>query len=68
MMPECCKPQTKEGVFHPLMMFDCKGYEPVDFVFGGGWKAESVSVFYSSSHRHFLFFIVAIQIYRMLEH
>ncbi|KAL6216760.1 hypothetical protein ACLB2K_009979 [Fragaria x ananassa] len=38
MMPECCKPQTKEGVFHPLMMFDCKGYEPVDFVFGGRWK------------------------------
>ncbi|XP_004292787.1 PREDICTED: UPF0587 protein v1g245604-like [Fragaria vesca subsp. vesca] len=43
MMPECCKPLTKEGVFHPLMMFDCKGYEPVDFVFGGRWKVESVA-------------------------
>ncbi|KAL6215345.1 hypothetical protein ACLB2K_014776 [Fragaria x ananassa] len=43
MMPEFCKPLTKEGVFHPLMMFDCKGYEPVDFVFGGGWKVESVA-------------------------
>ncbi|NP_001143983.1 UPF0587 protein F46B6.12 [Zea mays] len=25
-----------------LMVFDCRGYEPVEFSFGAGWKAESV--------------------------
>nr|ACR37110.1 unknown [Zea mays] len=25
-----------------LMVFDCRGYEPVEFSFGTGWKAESV--------------------------
>lgn len=26
-----------------LMVFDCRGFEPVDFSFSEGWKAESVS-------------------------
>ncbi|XP_021687671.2 uncharacterized protein LOC110670047 isoform X2 [Hevea brasiliensis] len=30
------------GKYAPLMMFDCRGYEPEGFVFGSGWKAESV--------------------------
>ncbi|XP_062213452.1 uncharacterized protein LOC133914346 [Phragmites australis] len=25
-----------------LMVFDCRGYEPIEFSFGDGWKAESV--------------------------
>ena len=25
------------------MVFDCRGYEPIDFGFGGFWKAEAVS-------------------------
>lgn len=41
------KPLTQEmseaGMDAPLMVFDCRGYEPVDFVFGGSWKAESTS-------------------------
>ncbi|KAG1346383.1 putative CXXC motif containing zinc binding protein [Cocos nucifera] len=28
-----------------LMVFDCRGFEPVDFSFGDGWKAESVSIY-----------------------
>lgn len=44
-------PLTQEhaeaGKYAPLMMFDCRGYEPVDFVFGSGWKAESVSIDFS---------------------
>jgi hypothetical protein len=28
-----------------LMVFDCRGYEPVEFSFGAGWKAESVCFF-----------------------
>ncbi|KAL2317890.1 hypothetical protein Fmac_031766 [Flemingia macrophylla] len=40
------KPLTQEiteaGKFAPLMLFDCRGYEPVDFVFGVGWKVESL--------------------------
>ncbi|KAG1367650.1 putative CXXC motif containing zinc binding protein [Cocos nucifera] len=27
-----------------LMVFDCRGFEPVDFSFSDGWKAESVSI------------------------
>lgn len=50
MIPGRGKPLTQEaaqsGGFSPLMLFDCRGYEPVDFVFGVGWKVESVS-FYS---------------------
>jgi hypothetical protein len=30
-----------------LMVFDCRGYEPVEFSFGAGWKAESVSTFWA---------------------
>jgi hypothetical protein len=29
------------------MVFDCRGYEPVEFSFGDGWMAESVSVSWS---------------------
>ncbi|KAK7310736.1 hypothetical protein RJT34_08432 [Clitoria ternatea] len=40
------KPLTQEtsqsGKFSPMMLFDCRGYEPVDFVFGTGWKVESL--------------------------
>lgn len=32
------------GEYAPLMMFDCRGYEPDGFVFSGVWKAESVSL------------------------
>lgn len=39
----------EEGKFAPLMLFDCRGYEPVGFVFGSGWKVESVSLCSSSS-------------------
>lgn len=35
--------QAESGTYAPLMLFDCRGYEPLDFVFGTGWKAESVS-------------------------
>ncbi|KAI3468153.1 hypothetical protein Pfo_024816 [Paulownia fortunei] len=34
--------QAESGNYAPLMLFDCRGYEPVDFVFGNGWKAESI--------------------------
>jgi len=44
------KPLTQEisesGKYAPLMLFDCRGYEPVDFVFGDGWKVESVSILF----------------------
>lgn len=30
--------------FAPLMIFDCRGFEPVDFFFGSGWEAVSVSI------------------------
>lgn len=43
------KPLTQElsdqGKAAPLMELDCRGYEPVEFMFGSGWKAESVSSF-----------------------
>lgn len=55
MHPGRGKPLTQETSearqFAPLMIFECRGYEPVDFVFGGGWKAKSVS--FSSSHATF---------------
>ncbi|KAL2544962.1 hypothetical protein Fot_14195 [Forsythia ovata] len=39
-------PLTQEhaeaGRYAPLMMFDFRGFEPVDFAFGSGWKAESI--------------------------
>ncbi|OAY54070.1 CXXC motif containing zinc binding protein [Manihot esculenta] len=31
------------GEYAPLMMFDCRGYEPDGFVFSGVWKAESAA-------------------------
>ncbi|XP_073130388.1 uncharacterized protein [Henckelia pumila] len=33
---------AENGKSAPLMLFDCRGYEPLDFVFGSGWKVESV--------------------------
>ncbi|KAF9613360.1 hypothetical protein IFM89_007438 [Coptis chinensis] len=29
--------------YAPLMLFDCRGLEPVDYAFGQGWKAISTS-------------------------
>ncbi|KAK9946313.1 hypothetical protein M0R45_011782 [Rubus argutus] len=43
MMADRGRPLTQTGLYSPLMMFNCKGYEPVDFVFSGGWKVESVA-------------------------
>jgi hypothetical protein len=47
MIPGRGKPLTEEASqsakHTPLMLFDCRGYEPVGYVFGSGWKAESVS-------------------------
>lgn len=49
MVPQRGRPLTQEdseaGKYAPLMLFDCRGYEPVDFAFRGLWKAESVSSF-----------------------
>lgn len=36
---------SEQGKSVPLMELDCTGYEPVEFMFGSGWKAESVSSF-----------------------
>lgn len=35
---------SESGKYAPVMQFDCRGYEPVEFVFGTGWEAESVSL------------------------
>lgn len=35
--------QSQAENFSPLMVFDCRGFEPIGFSFGNGWKAESVS-------------------------
>ncbi|CAN1219173.1 CXXC motif containing zinc binding protein [Linum perenne] len=47
MIPGKGKPLTQEsseaGKYVPLMMFDCRGYEPEGFLFGSGWIAQSVS-------------------------
>ncbi|XP_062022221.1 uncharacterized protein LOC133738659 [Rosa rugosa] len=47
MMPGRGRPLTEElseaGKFAPLMVFECRGYEPVDYVFGGGWKVQSLA-------------------------
>ncbi|OVA11363.1 Protein of unknown function DUF866 [Macleaya cordata] len=32
---------SETGEYTPLMVFDCRGLEPVDFAFGDGWKVES---------------------------
>eukprot|EP00262_Sarcandra_glabra_P013727 TRINITY_DN386_c1_g1_i1.p1 TRINITY_DN386_c1_g1~~TRINITY_DN386_c1_g1_i1.p1 ORF type:complete len:172 (-),score=25.00 TRINITY_DN386_c1_g1_i1:387-902(-) len=34
---------SQSGKSVSLMMFDCRGFEPADFSFGDGWKAESLS-------------------------
>ncbi|KAA8521305.1 hypothetical protein F0562_011949 [Nyssa sinensis] len=40
------RPLTQEisqaGKYAPLMLFECRGYEPVDFSFGNGWKVQSL--------------------------
>ncbi|WZZ76612.1 hypothetical protein YC2023_087982 [Brassica napus] len=47
MIPGKGRPLTLEdsegGEHAPLMVFDCRGYEPIDFGFGGFWKAEAES-------------------------
>ncbi|ERN15390.1 hypothetical protein AMTRI_Chr05g68950 [Amborella trichopoda] len=47
MIPGRGKPLTLEdsesGKYVPLMMFDCRGFEPVGFSFRDGWAAESTS-------------------------
>uniref|UniRef100_A0A0D3EQ95 Uncharacterized protein n=1 Tax=Oryza barthii TaxID=65489 RepID=A0A0D3EQ95_9ORYZ len=34
--------QSQKGDRTCLMVFDCRGCEPIDFAFGNGWKAESL--------------------------
>ncbi|GFZ17202.1 hypothetical protein Acr_26g0004720 [Actinidia rufa] len=40
------RPLTQEisqaGKYAPLMVFDCRGFVPVEFSFGSGWKVESI--------------------------
>jgi hypothetical protein len=47
MIPGKGRPLTLEdseaGEHAPLMVFDCRGYEPIDFGFGGYWKAQAES-------------------------
>ncbi|KAL5714033.1 hypothetical protein ACHQM5_016049 [Ranunculus cassubicifolius] len=47
MIPGRGRPLTLEngegGQYTPLMVFECRGLEPVGFSFGGGWKAVSTS-------------------------
>ena len=47
MIPGWGHPYTTEDnesqKFSPLMLFDCRGFEPVDFYFKDGWVAESTS-------------------------
>ncbi|KAJ8552118.1 hypothetical protein K7X08_028561 [Anisodus acutangulus] len=33
---------SQTGTYAPLMVFECRGFEPLDFVFRGKWKAESL--------------------------
>ncbi|KAL0297236.1 UNVERIFIED_CONTAM: CXXC motif containing zinc binding protein [Sesamum radiatum] len=35
--------QAEAGKYAPLMSFDCRGFEPVGFLFGSSWKAESLA-------------------------
>lgn len=48
MIPGRGKPLSPElngmAKFTPVMVFDCRGFEPVEFLFGSSWEAESVSV------------------------
>ncbi|XP_050234474.1 uncharacterized protein LOC126682758 [Mercurialis annua] len=34
---------SEKGEYTPVMIFDCRGYEPEGFVFTGEWKAESIA-------------------------
>ncbi|CAL9062757.1 uncharacterized protein LOC135585346 [Musa acuminata AAA Group] len=47
MVPGHGEPLTIErshaGIRSKLMVFDCRGFEPVNFSFENGWKAESLS-------------------------
>ncbi|KAJ4836970.1 hypothetical protein Tsubulata_025280 [Turnera subulata] len=47
MIPGKGRPLTselaEEGKYAPVMLFDCRGYEPVDYIFGSGWSAESAA-------------------------
>ena len=59
MIPGRGRPLTQEmsesGKFTPLMLLDSRGFEPVEFSFGTGWKAESVTLSLSLSlsvHTH----------------
>lgn len=36
---------TRNGVYCPLMRFNFSGFTPMEFVFGSGWKVESVSCY-----------------------
>lgn len=53
MVPGRGRPLTQEvsesGKFTPLMLLDCRGFEPVAFSFGSGWKAETVILLLSLS-------------------
>ncbi|XP_052210929.1 uncharacterized protein LOC127813871 [Diospyros lotus] len=46
MIPGRGRPLTQEisesGDYAPLMLFDFRGFEPLDFSFGSGWKVESL--------------------------
>uniref|UniRef100_A0A7N0UU09 CXXC motif containing zinc binding protein n=1 Tax=Kalanchoe fedtschenkoi TaxID=63787 RepID=A0A7N0UU09_KALFE len=47
MIPGRGKPLTQElsesGQFAPLMLLECRGFEPVGFLFGAGWRVEAIS-------------------------
>ncbi|CAI0408277.1 unnamed protein product [Linum tenue] len=47
LIPGKGKPLTQElseaGKYTGLMMFDCRGYEPVGFLFEGGWMVETAA-------------------------
>ncbi|TXG61944.1 hypothetical protein EZV62_013307 [Acer yangbiense] len=56
------KPLTQEasqsGKYCPVMLFDCRGFEPVDFIFGDGWKVESYAVLVIQEHYQYMCAIV----------
>lgn len=47
MVPKYGEPLTLDAsqkeALAKLMVFECRGFEPIDFIFGDGWVAESVS-------------------------
>ncbi|KAM0938257.1 putative CXXC motif containing zinc binding protein [Dioscorea sansibarensis] len=47
MVPKYGEPLTLDAsqkeAFAKLMVFECRGFEPIDFIFGDGWVAESTS-------------------------